>query len=74
MIIISNGNEISQREQLQFYIENGQAVSADEESTNDTYTLNLYYPAGQTVIYSFTKVSDTEITWDSVSNSIFIKQ
>jgi len=74
VIVIQSGVEISQRGQLELFSESGQGVSASEESTQNTYRLTSNFPAGQTTIYAFTKISDTEITWDAVNNSIFTKQ
>lgn len=73
-IIIQASNEISQRGQLEMFLGSGQDVSAIDETTESTYKITSNFPAGQTTIYSFTKVSDTEISWDSVSGSIFTKQ
>lgn len=73
-IIIQASNEISQREQLETFLESGQDVSANDESTETTYKITSNFPAGQTTIYSFTKISDTEISWDTVSNSVYTKQ
>jgi hypothetical protein len=74
VIVIQSGSEISQRGQLELFSQSGQSVSASEESTQNNYRLTSNFPAGQTTIYAFTKISDTEITWDAVSNSIFTKQ
>jgi len=74
VIIIQSGAEISQRGQLEIFSESGQDVSANDESTQNTYRLTSNFPAGQTTIYAFTKISDTEITWDTAGNSIFVKQ
>lgn len=74
VIVIQSGVEISQRGQLELFSESGEGVSASEESTQNTYKLTSNFPAGQTTFYAFTKVSDTEITWDAVNNSIFTKQ
>lgn len=73
-IIILTGNESSQRDQLEIFLDAGQDVSAQDEITNDTYEVISNFPAGQTTTYSFTKISDTEIMWDSSSNAIYTKQ
>ncbi|MCG8894599.1 hypothetical protein G1K73_12700 [Tenacibaculum finnmarkense] len=73
-IIIQVNTEISQREQLQQFADNGQNVSASDTSTDDTYSVTLNSLGGQSTTYSFTQISDNEISWDSVSSSIFIKQ
>ena len=73
-IIIQAGNEISQRGQLEVFLESGQDVYASDESTETTYKITSKFLAGQTTVYSFTKVSDTEISWSTVPNSIYLKQ
>jgi len=73
-IIIQANTEISQREQLQQFAENGQDVSASDTSTDDTYSVTLNSLGGQSTTYSFTQISDNEISWDSVSSSIYTKQ
>lgn len=74
VVITLGGAEISQRGQLESVAETGQDVSANDEPTENTYKLTSNFPGGQTTIYSFTKISDTEITWDAVNNSVLIKQ
>lgn len=73
-IIIQASSEISQRGQLETFLESGQDVSANDESTETTYKVTSNFPAGQTTVYSFTKISDTEISWNTVSNSVYTKQ
>ena len=73
-IIIQVNTEISQREQLQLIADSGQDVSASDTSTDDTYSVTLNSVGGQSTTYSFTKISDNEISWDSVSSSIYTKQ
>ena len=67
VVIIQAGTEQSLRGQIAL-------VSASEESTQNTYKVTSNFPSGQSVIYSFTKISDTEIRWDAVSVAIFTKQ
>ncbi|TYB72598.1 hypothetical protein ES676_10505 [Bizionia saleffrena] len=74
LIIINMSNEISHRGQLQFYIDAEQEVSTQEEITSNTYKLTSNYTAGQTTVYSFTKISETEISWDIIENSTYEKQ
>lgn len=74
MITINFNTEQSQRELLQLGADSGQTVSASDESTSNYYSLVLNFPAGQTVTYSFNKLSDNEINWTTISTSIFIKQ
>lgn len=52
----------------------GNAVTVTETITATTYTAEIKYYAGQSVIYSFRKLSNTSIEWTSVSGSVFIKQ
>jgi len=73
-IIIQANTEISQREQLQQFSNNGQDVSANDTSTDNTYSVTLNTIGGQSTTYSFTQISNTEISWDSVSSSIYTKQ
>ena len=73
-IIITAGSETSTRGQLETLLDSGQDVSTNNESSDTTYSITSNYPFGQTTIYSFTKVSDTEISWDTVSSSIYVKQ
>jgi hypothetical protein len=73
-IIIQANVELSQRQQLQTFLDNDQDVSASDSFTDSTYEVILNYLGGQSVTYSFTKLSDTSITWDSVPSSIFDKQ
>lgn len=64
----------SQRELLKLGADAGQTVSAKDESTSDYYSVELNFPAGQTVIYSFNKLSDNKINWTSSPSSIYTKQ
>ena len=73
-IIIQANSELSQREMLQNLLDNGGDVSASDNSTNDTYSVTINSLGGQSVTYSFTRISGDEITWDSVANSIYRKQ
>lgn len=74
VVIIQMGGQLSQKGQIDFYLENGQEASTTEEYTNETYSLKLILPAGQSVIYSFTKISSTEIQWDEVPYQTYYKQ
>lgn len=53
---------------------NANAVTVTETITATNYTAEIKYFAGQSVIYSFRKLSNTSIEWTSVSGSVFIKQ
>jgi hypothetical protein len=50
------------------------AVTVTETITATTYIAEIKYFAGQSVIYSFRKLSNTSIEWISVPGSVFIKQ
>ncbi len=54
--------------------QSGNAVSVTETITATTYTAEIKYYAGQSVIYSFRKLTTTSIEWTSASGSVFIKQ
>ncbi|TXD48160.1 MULTISPECIES: hypothetical protein [unclassified Polaribacter] len=73
-IIILANTEMSQRELFESLLNNGGEVSTSDVSTENSYSVTLNSPQGITVIYSFTKVSNTKITWDRISNSIYNKQ
>ena len=73
-IIIQANVELSQRQQLQTFLDNDQNVSASDSFTDSTYEVILNYLGGQSVTYSFTKLSDTSITWDRAPSSIYDKQ
>lgn len=53
---------------------NANAVKVTETITSTNYTAEIKYFAGQSVIYSFRKLSNNSIEWTSVPGSVFIKQ
>lgn len=53
---------------------NANAVTVTETITATNYTAEIKYFAGQSVIYSFRKLSNNSIEWASVQGSVFIKQ
>lgn len=71
IISIIGGVEMSQKEQLELGANNGQDVSVNEDSSDDYYSVQLNYPAGNTVNYYFEKLSETQIT---LSSAIYTKQ
>ncbi|MCX2718903.1 hypothetical protein [Lentiprolixibacter aurantiacus] len=73
-IIIQASSELSQRGMLQDLLDNGGDVSASDNSTDETYSVSLNSIGGQSITYSFTQISSDEITWDTVTNSIYRKQ
>jgi hypothetical protein len=73
-ILIQANTEISQRDQLEQFANNGQDVSASDTSSDNEYSVTLNSIGGQSTTYSFTKISDVEISWNTVTNSIYVKQ
>lgn len=61
-ITIVTNVETSQREQLEAFASSGQSVSANDSSTNSSYSVTINTIGGQSTIYNFTKISDTEIS------------
>lgn len=74
VISIQNGIEISERGQLEMVLQSSQNVSTSEEISSNRYKLISNYPAGQTTIKTFTKISNTEISWDDTPGIVFVKQ
>lgn len=50
------------------------AVTVTETVTATTYSAEIKYFAGQSIIYSFRKLANNKIEWTSVPGSVFIKQ
>ena len=73
-IIIQANSELSQRGMLEDLLDNGGDVSASDNSTDETYSVTLNSIGGQSITYSFTQISSSEITWETVTNSIYRKQ
>ena len=71
--IILINTEVSQKGYIKQFTDAGQNVSTNEEMDENSYSIILNYPAGQSVTYSFTRISDSKITWDAVNNSVYIK-
>ena len=63
-----------QQEFVNLYRKPGNAVTVTETITATAYTAEVKYFAGQSVIYSFRKLSNNSIEWTSVPGSVFIKQ
>ena len=74
VIQISNIVETSLKGQVEFWLDAGEDASASDSSTNDSYRLELNFPAGQTIIHVFNKISDTEITWEASPTTVYVKQ
>lgn len=52
----------------------GQTATVDETITSTSYSAKITYVGGQSVTYSFKKVSNTKIEYIAGSGSVFIKQ
>ena len=52
----------------------GQNVTTTEVKNENSYTLKATFSQGQTFTFGFTKISNTEITWDAVPNAVYKKQ
>jgi hypothetical protein len=63
-----------QQELVNLYRKPGNAVTVTETITATTYTAEIKYFAGQSVIYSFRKLSNTSTEWTASIGSVFIKQ
>ncbi|RTZ05702.1 hypothetical protein [Flavobacterium sp. GSP6] len=63
-----------QQEFVNQYRQHGNAVTVIETITATNYTAEIKYFAGQSIIYSFRKLSNTSIEWTSVPGSVIIKQ
>lgn len=74
-ITITSGTEISYKEQLEFYKGTGEETSAEETKTDESYRLKLTFPPGLSIIYEFSKKSETVIVWENqTSKPEFTKQ
>jgi hypothetical protein len=73
-ILIQVNTEVSQRGQLEQFANSGQEVSANDTFSDNSYSVTLNSIGGQSTTYSFTKVSDTKISWNTVATSLYIKQ
>jgi hypothetical protein len=63
-----------QQEFVDMYRKFGNAVTVTETITTTTYTAEIKYLGGQSVIYSFRKLSNNSIEWTAVAGSVLIKQ
>ena len=52
----------------------GQTATVDETISNTSYSAKINYYGGQSVTYSFIKISNTEIEWSGSPRAVFIKQ
>ena len=63
-----------QQEFVNMYRKYGNAVTVTETITSTTYIAEIEYLGGQSVIYSFRKLSNNSIEWTAVAGSVLIKQ
>ncbi len=74
IVLIQNFLETSQKKLINQSRDLGQEVLVNEDKSNEYYSVRLDFENGQNVNLSFTKISDSEITWNQVNNSVLIKQ
>lgn len=74
VVMLQNFLDTSQRTLINRSRELGQEVLVKENISKDLYSLRLEFQNGQTVNFDFTKISDTEITWNQVANSVLVRQ
>lgn len=78
IITIQGGVSISLEEQINFYTSNGQDVSIEETKTDDYYSLTANLPAGQSVTYSFDRISENSFIYEQGSvggvDAVFIRE
>lgn len=74
-ILILLNVQSSQREQLQIALDSGSDASASDNSTDNSYSITLNFPAGLSTSYTFDRISDTKIqTTTSGVTASYIKQ
>lgn len=74
VIVITIVSEQSQKDYVEYLESLNQEVSVSETSSDNSYTLSIDISFGQNIVYAFNRISDTEITWLAVNNSVFTKQ
>jgi len=74
VVLLQNLGDTSQRTLINRSRELGQEVLVMENISKDLYSLRLEFQNGQAVNFDFTKISDTEITWNQVANSVLVRQ
>jgi hypothetical protein len=52
----------------------GEKVTVEETISSTLYSAKINYPMGQSVTYTFNKISNTEIKWEASAGVVFIKQ
>lgn len=74
-ILILLNVQSSQREQLELILDSGLDASASDNSTENSYSITLNFPPGQSISYTFDRISNTEIqTTTSGVTASYIKQ
>ncbi|MEZ7500752.1 hypothetical protein QO200_18710 [Flavobacterium sp. Arc3] len=71
--LILNGDLCTQG-QIDSFRKAGEKVTVEETISSTSYSAKINYPMGQSVTYSFSKISNTEIKWESSAGVVFIKQ
>ncbi len=74
IVILPGGVQQSQRELLLLGSNSGQSVSATDQIRSDYYSVTLKYPPGQSVTYTFTKLTNSSIAWTAAPDSVLYKQ
>ena len=74
IVLIQNFLETSQKKLINQSRDLGQEVLVNEDKSNEYYSVRFDFENGQNVNLSFTKISESEITWNQVNNSVLIKQ
>lgn len=63
-----------QQEFVSLYRKPSNSVTVTETITATNYTAEIKYFAGQSIIYSFRKLSDNSIEWNTIYGIVLIKQ
>jgi hypothetical protein len=60
--------------QIDSFRKAGEKVTVEETISSTLYSAKINYPMGQSVTYTFNKISNTEIKWEASAGVVFIKQ
>jgi hypothetical protein len=71
---LNSSTQQCQQGMIDLYRKGGKNPTVEETFTNASYTAVINYAGGQSVTYSFNKLSNTEIEWTAASGVIFNKQ
>lgn len=74
VILIQSGSEISQREQIELFLDTSENVSGSDKATSTTYEITSKLPGGQILVHSFVKLSENTLTWEGAPGSVYTKQ